>query len=100
MTSFPTSQMERHMQTGIQIGILALLAWNFTTVQNMEVTIGRLEEKVIAQSSTIVLLSKLSDDRYRAKDAARDFVIRDRAILALEARVLHIEDVLITKEDK
>ena len=83
--------MERHIQTGIQLLIVGLLGWTLLTVHNMDVSMGRLEEKLIAQAGTIILLSKLSDDRYRAKDAERDFHVRDKAILAIDSRLLRVE---------
>ena len=83
--------LERHIQTGIQLIIMALLAWNFTTVQELSVTIARQDEKISGLTSTITLLASISDDRYREKDAERDFVLRDRAILAMDARIQDLE---------
>jgi len=83
--------LERHFQTGIQLIIMGLLAWNFTTVQELSVTIARQDEKISGLTSTITLLAAISDDRYRQKDAERDFALRDRAIVAMDARLQDLE---------
>ena len=83
--------LERHFQTGIQLIIMGLLAWNFTTVQQMAVTIGRNDVKVEALGEQIKLLAIITADRYREKDAERDFALRDRAIVAMDARIQDLE---------
>jgi hypothetical protein len=83
--------LERHFQTGIQLIIMGLLAWNFTTVQELSVTIARQDEKISGLTNTIALLASISEDRYREKDAKRDFELRDRAILAMDARIQDLE---------
>ena len=83
--------LERHFQTGIQLIIMGLLAWNFTTVQELSVTIARQDEKISSLTNTISVLATLSADRYREKDADRDFALRDRAILALDGRLNDLE---------
>jgi len=83
--------LERHFQTGIQLIIMGLLAWNFTTVQELSVTIARQDEKISGLTSTITLLASVSADRYREKDADRDFALRDRAILAMDERLQDVE---------
>ena len=83
--------LERHFQTGIQLIIMGLLAWNFTTVQELSVTIARQDEKISGLTNSIRLLTTVANDGYREKDAVRDFVIRDRAILALDARIKDLE---------
>ena len=86
--------LERHFQTGIQLVIMGLLAWNFTTVQQMAVTIAGNNVKIESLVTQIRLLTTLSDDRYREKDAERDFAIRDRAILAMDARLQNLEQAV------
>ena len=83
--------LERHFQTGIQLIIMGLLAWNFTTVQQMAVTIGRNDVKIEALAEQIKLLALITNDRYREKDAERDFLIRDSAILAIDNRLQDVE---------
>lgn len=83
--------LERHFQTGIQLIIMGLLAWNFTTVQQMAVTIGRNDVRVEALAEQIKLLALITEDRYREKDAERDFALRDRAIVAMDARIQDLE---------
>jgi len=84
--------LERHFQTGIQLIIMGLLAWNFTTVQELSVTIARQDEKISSLTNSIGLLTTVANDGYQEKDAVRDFVIRDRAILAMDARIQHLEE--------
>jgi len=83
--------LERHFQTGIQLIIMGLLAWNFTTVQQLSITIARQDEKIGGLTSTLTLLASVSADRYREKDAERDFALRDRAILAMDDRIQDLE---------
>jgi len=83
--------LERHFQTGIQLIIMGLLAWNFTTVQQMAVTIGRNDVRVEALAEQIKLLAIVTADRYREKDAERDFALRDRAIVAMDGRLKDLE---------
>jgi len=83
--------LERHFQTGIQLIIMGLLAWNFTTVQQMAVTIGRNDVRVEALAEQIKLLAIVTADRYREKDAERDFALRDRAIVAMDGRLKDME---------
>jgi len=83
--------LERHFQTGIQLVIMGLLAWNFTTVQSMSINLARNDEKIESLTAQIRLLTAVADDRYREKDAERDFAIRDRAILAVDARLQNLE---------
>ena len=97
--------MERHFQTAISLFIavfVGLLAYNFNemrdemkttriAMQNLTVTAARQEERISSMINTIKLLSQLSDDRYRSKDAERDFRHRDAAVLSLTARVVALE---------
>jgi len=83
--------LERHFQTGIQLIIMGLLAWNFTTVQQLSITIARQDEKIGGLTGTMNLLAAVSADRYREKDAERDFALRDRAILAMDDRIQNLE---------
>ena len=91
-TSEDSRGMERHVQTGIQLLIVGLLGWNFMTVQSMAITIARQEEKLIALTNTLTTLSAIgADDRYRGKDAGKDFALRDRAIVILDDRMTSLE---------
>ena len=74
--------------------IVALLVWNFKTVQEMSVTVARQEEKIVGLTATISMLSRVADDRYRSKDADKDFAMRDRIILSLDARVTALEKAI------
>ena len=97
--------MERHFQTAISLFIavfVGLLAYNFNemrdemkttrmAMQSLTVTTARQEERISAMINTIKLLSQLSDDRYRSKDAEKDFSYRDVEMRSLTSRVVDLE---------
>ena len=97
--------MERHFQTAISLFIavfVGLLAYNFNemrdemkttrmAMQSLTVTTARQEERISAMINTIKLLSQLSDDRYRSKDAEKDFSYRDVEMRSLTSRVVALE---------
>jgi hypothetical protein len=64
------SAFERHFQTGIQLLLIALLLWAGQQLVQTGTRVVSLEVKVTALE---MAMTSNMDDRYRARDAARDF---------------------------
>ena len=80
--------MERHLQTIISAVALALMFWVFTEVQELTITVATQTVEITALRDQV---SVGIDDRYRAKDATRDFSSRDRRMDAMERRIDRLE---------
>ena len=86
-----TRSLEAHFRTIMQLVIVGLLAWNFTTLQEMSLTVARQEERIAALTKTLELMTSANDDRYRGAEARRDFASVYRRIEQMEKRVSRIE---------
>jgi hypothetical protein len=70
--------------------ILGLLGWLFIAVQDLTVVVARQDENIDHLARQV---SAGVDDRYRARDAERDFKARDERIADMERRLDHMERV-------
>jgi len=83
-------RFERHFQTVALSLITAGLVWGGTMLQTSSVQIATLTEKV---TSLEARLAYERENLYTAKDADKDFQLRDQVVINLASRVLVLEDL-------
>lgn len=95
-TAEPRTALERHLQTGIQLLLVALLAWAGLELVALGKSTVALQERLTYQGELINdLRSEIrswSDLYYRKADAAREIGELQSNIGALEARVTDLEN--------
>lgn len=95
-TAANRSMLERHLQTGIQLLLVALLAWAGLKLVTLGENTAVLRERLVYQGEQIASLRRelrdWSDLYYRKADADRDIGEIQSDILALEARIANLED--------
>ena len=74
---------ERHLQTGIQLLLIALVVWAGQQLVQTGTRVVSLEVKVTALE---MAMNSNMDDRYRARDAQRDFEAVRREMAQTEHR--------------
>ena len=74
---------ERHLQTGIQLLLIALIVWAGQQLVQTSTRVVSLEVKVTALEMS---MTGSMDDRYRARDAARDFDSMRREVNDMDRR--------------
>lgn len=89
------SRFERHLQTGIQIILVALLAWAGMELVNLGKSTAVLQERLVYQGRQITdLRAELrdwSEVYYRQSDANRDLDAISERISGLDERVAVLE---------
>lgn len=89
------SVFERHMQTGIQLLLVALIIWAGTALVSLGQQSAVLEERITSQAMTLQEmrqeLRSWSDTYYRKSDARRDLDDIEGRINNLDSRVTAIE---------
>lgn len=85
----PTSLLEQHVGTILQIAVVGLLGWALLSIQTMSQDVAVLKVRLEAVSTSI---SQGTSDRYRGTDAARDFAGVRQEMQFLERRVQALED--------
>lgn len=90
------SMFERHLQTAIQILLVALLGWSGLELVNLGKNTAVLQERLTAQGKLInELRGELRDWSglyYRKSDAERDLLTIRRELQRLDERISHIEE--------
>jgi cell division protein FtsB len=76
------------LQTILTSATLLLLSWNFMQTWELTVEAARLSERLAAVE--VAVLNGV-DDRYRSRDADRDFAQRDKALDAMGQAVRDLE---------
>jgi len=82
---------ERHVQTVIQVIVIAIVAWVGKTTQDSSIEIARLSERIEGMKSNIKTLSNKVNDRYTSDDAVKDMQIIDRRFQGFGERFERIE---------
>ena len=90
MPSNQFSAIEKHIQTGIQVLIIALLAWFGIKTLHTSDAVIRLEEQVKSIKATI---DTATHDRFTRSDAEAMKSIFNYRIQALERRITNLEPV-------
>ncbi|WP_442489392.1 hypothetical protein [Halomonas litopenaei] len=90
------SIFERHLQTGIQLLLVALLGWAGLKLVTLGENTAVLRERLTYQSEQLTGLRRelheWSDLYYRKRDAARELGEIESDIASLEARVTDLEN--------
>lgn len=90
------SVFERHMQTGIQVLLVALIIWAGTELVKLGQQSVVLEERLATQGMTLQEmrheLRSWGDMYYRTADAQRDLNEIEGRINSLDSRVSALED--------
>ena len=92
LTVPPRSPFERHFQTFIGMLVIGACAWLFNSVQNQTVAIAVQTTQIQELTKQIDALRVVQADRYTARNATRDFAVRDAQINSLTLRVKRLED--------
>ncbi|WP_043530456.1 hypothetical protein [Litchfieldella xinjiangensis] len=91
------SVFERHLQTGIQVILVALLAWAGLELVNLGKNTAVLQERLMYQGQQIADLRRelrqWNEIYYRQADAERDFDDIRKRIEGLDGRVSTLEGV-------
>ena len=82
---------ERHYQTIIISGSMALMAWVGITVNSSQNKISILNNDIQHLTVQVEKIEAGIGDRYRAADAKRDFLLRDQQIDGLRKRINRLE---------
>ncbi|MEO1720948.1 MAG: hypothetical protein AAFR84_00935 [Pseudomonadota bacterium] len=86
---------EKHLQTGLQIIIVAGVVWIFQEVQALTISSATMQAELRVVTSQMRALEeqalRRTEDRYTSRDAARDWSRLDREISGVEARVRALE---------
>lgn len=94
--SHSRSILERHLQTGIQLLLVALLGWAGLKLVTLGENTAVLRERLVYQGEQIASLRRelrdWSDLYYRKRDAAREIGDIQSDIVALENRVTDLEN--------
>lgn len=77
----PTSVLERHLQTGIQVILVALIIWFGQSTLDVKDKVARLEEQIRSIQKDITTASA---DRYTGTQATRDFESLNRRLSLIE----------------
>lgn len=94
--------MERHIQTMVQAGLLAVLLWIGNTVVDVRDRVNKMEERAVALSAQVEEMksstSRTMDDRWRGSDhrtyasqVDSRFSLLDKGLDKMERRVETIE---------
>lgn len=83
-----TPGFERHIQTGIQVLLVAICVWMANTVQSTSIEVATLTERVTT------LQSQVRDFQKEAQTARQSDVELEARLLALQTRLDRIEDRL------
>ena len=83
------SGVERHIQTILTLGIVALMTWQLSTIEEMRVELAILSGRVDALAARV---DDAASDRYSTIDAQRDFALRDQVLKTMDERVTRLED--------
>jgi hypothetical protein len=90
------SVFERHMQTGIQVLLVALIIWAGTELVKLGQQSAVLEERLATQGLTLMEMREelraWGDTYYRVADAKRELNDIESRISNLDSRVSAIED--------
>lgn len=78
------SLFERHLQTGIQVVLVALIIWFGQSTLDVKDKVARLEEQIRSVQRD---LSSANADRYTSQQASRDFESLTGRITTLERSV-------------
>ncbi|WP_156886200.1 hypothetical protein [Halomonas sp. GT] len=88
--------LERHVQTAIQVILLALLAWAGVELVNLGKSTAVLQERLVYQGQLINEmrreLREWSDLYYRKTDAEREFRTLRTNVSALDQRIQQLEE--------
>lgn len=86
---------EKHLQTGLQIIIVAGVVWIFQEVQQLTINSATMQAElraVISQMKTLEEQSaRRTENRYTSNDALRDFSRIEREVGSVESRVRLLE---------
>lgn len=95
-TKAPRFRFENHLQTGIQLLLVALLGWAGLKLVTLGENTAVLRERLTYQSEQLTSLRRelheWSDLYYRKRDAARELGEIESDIASLEARVTDLEN--------
>ncbi|PAU73271.1 hypothetical protein [Vreelandella alkaliphila] len=90
------TMLERHVQTTIQVILLALLAWAGVELVNLGKSTAVLQERLVYQGQLINEmrreLREWSDLYYRKTDAEREFRTLRTNVSALDQRLQQLEE--------
>lgn len=85
------SMFEQHIQTGIQILIVALLAWFGMSVQSLQVSVAGLKAEQANLSAEISRLRDSSRDSYSGSQARSDLTEIRNELRNLDRRLTTVE---------
>ncbi len=86
------SVFEKHVQTGIQIVLVALLIWMVGTTQQTSVDVARMTVQIELLQDSVKSLRAHEDEAYTQTDAARDISLIRRDLESLAKRLERLEE--------
>lgn len=87
----PPSNLERHIQTIVQVFLVAVCGWMATTVQDTSIQVAKLTERVTYLQIQVENLEAQTDDRYTKSDALGDLNAVNDQLKDIRERLRSVE---------
>lgn len=87
----PRSGLEKHIQTGIQVLLIAVCGWMATTVQETSIQVAKLSERVAYLQVEVSNLETAASDRYTKTDALEDLSAINDQLRDIRERLRAVE---------
>lgn len=87
----PKGVLEKHLQTGFQVAIIALCGWTVMTTQGLSIETARMGERVVGLQEQVANLQNATANRYTDQDADRDNGLIYEQLKSIRSRLDRLE---------